>query len=74
MNEIKICKDCGGDGFVITKESDHSQMPKAVTCDSCNRTGRVILRTYTLEMPFGMDEKFNKVDSEIIEILNKWKK
>jgi hypothetical protein len=42
-----------------------------VPCPRCNATGRVYIRTYELEVPFGDLQTYYKLDEEIINILRK---
>ena len=52
--EIKICSTCQGQGLVVVK--DRTNLADEINCDKCNGTGRVMVRTFTVEVPFG----FNK--------------
>lgn len=52
--EIKICSTCQGQGFVVVK--DRTNLPDEINCDKCNGTGRLMVRTFTVEVPFGFDK------------------
>ena len=52
--EIKICSSCKGQGFNVVK--DRQNISDEITCDKCNGTGRLMVRTFTVEVPFD----FNK--------------
>ena len=52
--EIKICSICQGQGFVVVK--DRENFTDEVNCGKCNGTGRVMVRTFTVEVPFGFSK------------------
>jgi len=74
MNTI-ICKSCDGEGRI--KETEYRDW-KYVQCSRCKGTGRLLSRTYTIEVPFTLEPKelsvLYKIDSKIIEIIRNLKK
>ena len=52
--EIKICSKCQGKGIIVVK--DRQNFKDEINCDKCDGTGRLMVRTFTVEVPFG----FNK--------------
>ena len=52
--EIKICSTCQGKGNIVVK--DRQNFKDEINCDKCDGTGRLMVRTFTVEVPFG----FNK--------------
>lgn len=66
--EIKTCKICRGTGEIEKEKlKDFVNEP----CSNCNATGRVYVRMYELEVPFGDKQTYYRLDEKIINILRK---
>ena len=64
--EIKTCRVCKGTGEVETREEREDIMKP---CSNCNATGKVYIRTYELEIPFGDLGRYYNADEKIIDII-----
>lgn len=53
--EVKICPNCEGQGHTEereTRSTDH----RIVQCQRCYGSGRVLTKTYSVEVPFGCND------------------
>ena len=67
--EIKLCGKCKGIGKIEIYKSA-SLESDLLFCPTCKGHGRLLSRTYTLEMPIGNKNEFNELDSKIIKLIN----
>ena len=66
--EIKICSTCQGQGFIVVR--DRQNFADEVNCDKCDGTGRLMVKTFTVEVPFGFNKsKFNVACDTIFKII-----
>jgi DnaJ-class molecular chaperone len=69
--EIKICSTCQGQGFIVVR--DRQNFADEVNCDKCNGTGRLMVRTFTVEVPFGFNKSklttaYNTIFKTILDL------
>ena len=67
--EIKLCSKCKGIGKIEVYKSA-SPESDLLFCSICKGHGRLLSRTYTLEMPICNKNEFNELDSKIIKLIN----
>ncbi len=73
--KIEICNTCDGCGEVKEYLGGRNNDYEFKTCESCNGTGRVLTREYTIQVPYGFDkDKIYKCDSEIMKLIRKLEK
>lgn len=66
--DIKLCETCNGEGFLEKSISPGEK--ETVMCTKCKGKGRILTKTYTINVPFGCDRlKLNEVDHEIILLI-----
>lgn len=67
--KVKICDRCEGRGSFLTSETSrdgHREIP----CKKCNSTGRLLTKTYKIEVPFGgKPTHYRNVDEQIIKMI-----
>lgn len=67
--EIILCDKCNGEGTI-----EQSKFPErereTIECPKCKGDGRMLTKTYTIEVPFNYNKlKLNKVDHEIFKLM-----
>jgi hypothetical protein len=69
--EIKLCPDCRGKGRTETRDREGYHTRK---CNRCNETGRVVVKTYEVELPIDRDlTQFYISDRRIMEAIQEIK-
>ena len=57
--EVKICDVCKGTGKVETTGGRGRDTYKDfIGCKKCDKTGRLLVRSFTIELPFNMVEDY----------------
>ena len=70
--EIKICPNCEGQGTSEIRSRDGYDK---VQCQRCAGSGRVLTKTYTVEIAFGSDVTgFYDADSTIVKTIQNIKR
>lgn len=70
---IELCKSCEGTGVLSTRDWDYSYIE--TECYRCNGHGRVMSKTYTLEVPLDFSKKkLYELDEKIFDLVNVVKK
>lgn len=64
--EIQICNTCEGSGKIVV--DNYFGDCDFATCGSCNGTGRVYTRKFTITIPYEQQipHEYNELDSEIM--------
>lgn len=68
--EIKVCPTCKGKGKIEKIISDNIKDEyDDIICLTCNGTGRVYVREFTLMLPFGFENKFMQADEKLFKLM-----
>lgn len=65
---IEICKDCSGTGVTKHTTGYHNSDWEERVCTNCKGSGRVKVRVFSYEVPFGVDA--NTINIYETNILN----
>lgn len=65
MTQVNLCPNCEGQGTLETRGRDGYEK---VTCSRCAGTGRVVTKSYSIDLPFGKHVD-PKVEEQIFELI-----
>lgn len=74
--EIKLCSVCKGEGTITNKIGYHNPDYETVDCKTCNGTGRIMTKTFIVEMPSDTDlrDGYYYTDEKIHQLINDFHK
>lgn len=68
MNII-LCDKCNGEGTIERSKFPEKEY-ETIKCTKCKGEGRMLTKTYTIEVPLNCNKlQLNKVDHEIINLI-----